>query len=67
MTRERFPCVHIMANSYRTVYTGVTSDLYPRVWQHKHHALDGFTKDYGCTKLMYIAEFSRMDDAIVWE
>jgi putative endonuclease len=56
-----------MANAHRTIYTGVTSDLYQRVWQHKHHVLDGFTKDNGCTKLVYIAEFGRMDDAIAWE
>lgn len=61
------PCVYIMANTHRTVYTGVTSDLYTRVWQHKQHAFDGFTKRHGATQLVYIAEFSRMDDAIAWE
>ena len=67
MSIQRFPCVYIMANAHRTIYTGVTSNLYTRVWQHKHHALGGFTKQYECTHLVYIAEFSRMDDAIAWE
>lgn len=56
-----------MANDHRTIYTGVTSDLYSRVWQHKHHVYQGFTKRHNATKLVYIAEFSRMDDAIAWE
>ena len=61
------PCVYIMANEHRTIYTGVTSDLYVRVWQHKHHVFEGFTKKHRCTRLVYIAEFGRMDDAIAWE
>jgi putative endonuclease len=67
VSRQREPCVYIMANAHRTIYTGVTSDLYVRVWQHKRHALGDFTKDKDCTKLVYIAEFGRMDDAIAWE
>jgi putative endonuclease len=56
-----------MANAHRTIYRGVTSNLYQRVWQHKHHVADGFTKQQNCTRLVYIAEFGRMDDAIAWE
>jgi putative endonuclease len=56
-----------MANVHRTIYTGVTSNLYQRVWQHKTHAVDGFTKDHDCTKLVYIAAFGHMHDAIAWE
>jgi putative endonuclease len=64
---QKHPSVYIMANAHRTIYTGVTSDLYTRVWQHKHQAHAGFTSKHGCTKLVYIAEFARMDDAIAWE
>jgi putative endonuclease len=56
-----------MANRNPTIYTGVTSNLERRVWEHKTHALDGFTKQYDLTRLVYIAEFERMDDAIAWE
>jgi predicted GIY-YIG superfamily endonuclease len=59
--------VYIMANAHRTIYVGVTTDLERRVWEHKNHAHDGFTKRYNLTKLVYIAEFSRIDDAIAWE
>ena len=59
--------VYIMASSTRTLYIGVTSDLERRVWEHKTHFLDGHTKRYDITRLVYIAEFARIDDAIAWE
>jgi putative endonuclease len=37
------------------------------VWEHKTFAHDGFTKQHRLTKLVYIAEFDRIDDAIAWE
>ncbi len=59
--------VYIMASTSRTIYVGVTSDLERRVWQHKTHAIEGYTKKYHVTNLVYIAEFARMDDAIAWQ
>ena len=59
--------VYIMASDTRTIYTGVTSDLERRVWEHKTHFRDGFTEEHSVTKLVYIAEFARMADAIAWE
>lgn len=59
--------VYIMASFTRTIYVGVTSDLERRVWEHKTHFTEGFTKKYNTTKLVYIAEFARIDDAIAWE
>jgi putative endonuclease len=52
-------CVYMLASTSRTLYTGVTSDLEARVWQHKTHALEGFTKRYNVTKLVWFAEFAR--------
>ena len=41
------PCVYIMASQRNgTLYTGVTSDLVQRVWQHKNNFITGFTKKY---------------------
>jgi putative endonuclease len=56
-----------MGSQSGTLYVGVTSNLEQRVWQHKHHAFEGFTKRYGVTKLLYMEEFSRIDDAIAAE
>jgi putative endonuclease len=46
--------VYIMTNPPNEVlYVGVTSDLIKRVWEHKNHVVDGFTKKYNITKLVY--------------
>lgn len=62
------PYVYIMANRTRTMYTGVTNDLERRVWEHKT-GFDphSFTSQYKLTRLVYIAEFARFDDAIAFE
>ncbi|MGB4020312.1 MAG: GIY-YIG nuclease family protein [Syntrophomonadaceae bacterium] len=46
--------VYILTNKVNTVlYTGVTSDLQRRVYEHKHKLVDGFTKKYKVDKLVY--------------
>lgn len=66
--RDKQPMVYIMASPSRTIYTGVTSDLYTRVWQHKYHENpDSFTARYNCNKLVYFEECAHMDDAIAEE
>jgi len=46
--------VYIMANDSQTVlYTGVTSNLVQRVWQHKHGTVPGFTLRYRVKRLVY--------------
>ena len=60
--------VYIMTNKYNTVlYTGVTSDLKKRAWQHKEKLADGFTKRYNVTKLVYYEVFHGIRDAITRE
>jgi len=40
------PAVYILASERNgTLYTGVTSDLVARTWQHREHVVDGFTND----------------------
>ena len=47
-------CVYIMTNKYNSVlYTGVTSNLKQRVWQHKEKSVESFTKKYNIEKLVY--------------
>jgi putative endonuclease len=57
--------VYIMTNRTDTVlYTGVTGNLAKRVFEHKNHLIDGFTKKYNVTKLVYSEEYASADDAI---
>jgi putative endonuclease len=46
--------VYILANKRGGIlYTGVTSDLERRMYEHKQHLVDGFTKKYDVTKLVW--------------
>ncbi len=57
-----------MTNKSNTVaYTGVTSDLLKRVWQHREKLADGFAKRYNCDKLVYYEQFEDMESAILRE
>ena len=60
--------VYIITNKANTVfYTGVTSDLQERIWQHKEKIYKGFTNKYNCNKLVYFEEFQWIQDAIARE
>ncbi len=62
---NRQPAIYIMANKYHgTLYTGVTSDLIKRIYQHKYSDIDGFTKRYSCKKLVYYELADDMYNAI---
>ena len=65
---ERYPVVYIMTNKRNgTLYTGVTSDIVQRVYQHKQALLPGFTKRYGCKLLVYYEHCGDMYTAICRE
>ncbi|HEX9917206.1 MAG TPA: GIY-YIG nuclease family protein [candidate division Zixibacteria bacterium] len=52
MTKEYY--VYIIANqNNRVIYTGVTNDLKKRIYEHKKKLIEGFTKKYNITKLVY--------------
>jgi len=54
-----------MTSKANTVlYTGVTSDLKKRVYEHKEKMIDGFTKKYNINKLVYYELFGDIKDAI---
>ncbi len=47
-------CVYIVTNKNNTtLYTGVTSNLVQRIFQHKSKAVAGFSKKYNLQKLVY--------------
>jgi len=54
MTVEKHGYVYLLTNKSNTViYTGVTSDLKKRIWEHKNHLVKGFTSKYNLTNLVY--------------
>ena len=54
--------VYMMTNRWKNVlYTGITSSLEKRVWQHKNSAVPGFTKKYNCHFLVYFEEYGRVE------
>ena len=60
--------VYLMANKRNgTLYTGVTSNLVQRVWQHKQNIVKGFTKKYDVKLLVYYETHDSAEDAITRE
>jgi len=53
-----------MTNKSGTLYTGVTNNLEKRVFEHKNHLIEGFTKKYKISKLVYFEETSDIRVAI---
>ena len=57
--------VYILANKPNGVlYTGVTSNLVQRVWQHRQGLVDGFSKRYNLKRLVYFESHSSITNAI---
>ena len=51
-----------------TLYTGVTSDLVKRIYQHRTGAYPkSFTARYGCHMLVYYRAFDGIEEAIAEE
>jgi putative endonuclease len=57
--------IYIMTNKLDSVlYTGVTSNLEKRVYEHQLKLIEGFTKKYNVDKLVYYEVFDSINDAI---
>ena len=62
------PCVYILASRPNgTLYTGVTSNLIARIWQHKNDVIDGFSKRYRVHRLVWYEIHQTMESAITRE
>lgn len=60
--------VYILASKQNgTLYIGVTGNLQQRVYQHKHEAVEGFSKKYGVYLLVYYEETNDVHTALARE
>jgi len=63
--KEKRGYVYLMMNKHNTViYTGVTSDLVKRIYEHREGLVDGFTKKYNVKKLVYYEIADEIEIAI---
>jgi putative endonuclease len=59
------PAVYIVANKQNgTLYSGVTSDLVRRIWEHRSGLINGFSKKYQCKLLAFFEIHFTMESAI---
>jgi len=47
-----------------TLYIGMTNDLVRRVWEHKNHAVEGFTDKHDVTMLVWFEVHATAEAAI---
>ena len=60
--------VYTMASWSRVIYIGITGKLEERVQEHKAHQYpNSFTSQYNCTRLVYVENFDRIEDALACE
>ena len=59
--------VYITASRTKVLYTGVISDLTGRIIQHKEKRLNGFTKKYYVSRLVWYNETNDIQTALEWE
>jgi putative endonuclease len=65
MVGDRQYCVYILTTRKNTVlYTGVTSDLLKRIYEHKEDVIEGFTKRYSVHKLVHYEVYNDVQEAI---
>ncbi len=65
MARYDSIATYILANRKNgTLYTGVTSDLFQRIEQHKLGKGSRFAAKYGCNRLVWYAQFHEMAPAL---
>lgn len=56
-----------MSSISKVLYTGITSNLRKRIWEHKNKLVEGFTKKYNTVKLVYFEQTENVMSAIARE
>ncbi len=65
---DKHGTVYILANRKQgALYTGVTSDLPKRMYQHRNETMNGFTAEYDIKKLMWFEVHATIAAAILRE
>jgi putative endonuclease len=65
VSRDGAIAVYMMASGqHGTIYIGVTSDLVRRAHEHREGVVPGFTRTYGCKRLVWFQAFESMTGAI---
>ena len=64
---SRTSYVYILRGKSGVLYIGSTNDLERRVFEHKQGLIEGFTRKYRVTRLVYVEEFDRAADMIARE
>ena len=67
MPRRKNYCVYIMGSLSGTLYIGMTSTLFKRVYVHKFHLREGFTDRYNVVRLLYVESYDDVHKAIARE
>ncbi|KJV81234.1 GIY-YIG catalytic domain protein [Rickettsia hoogstraalii str. RCCE3] len=63
--KQTIHIVYIVTNKKNGIlYTGVTSNLIKRIYQHKNDIINGFSKKYNCKILVFYEIHQTMNSAI---
>ncbi len=65
---DKQPVTYMLASKRNgTLCIGVTGNLLGRVWQHREHRIEGFTKTHGISQLVWYELHGTMETAIIRE
>jgi putative endonuclease len=68
MSKNKQYYVYLLTNQNNTViYTGVTSNITKRIWEHKNKLVKGFTQRYNIGKLVYYEIYDDSENTIARE
>ena len=66
MAKDYF--IYILTNwNNKVIYTGVTNNIFRRIFEHKNKLLNGFTKRYKLIKLVYYKMTTDINNTIARE